>query len=455
MSTYTNPTRPIIMLVNETTLTQWNIENNVQQQFTAETGKYYWYTIYFGAGSELNRTSPVYVGKTWCYKNEDGIPELKIDLTETVSAYTYSGYKSLQPKYNVDNQKWNIETVSEGGTLYPIDDLENGLWHRNGIGRNYAFVYFYNNPNNIHRPDRTIFRMDKEVTSSWNMNTEVLGMKDNYSVQDLLHDEYPFWTNHWPLVNTEEFSLSGMINIGPQNLPINGHIGMENNYINVNFASNGLFNTGGYLPFNVKLSDIISFDIDEPSSLATATLESYQITEEPENIFNTGGAEHYEPLYTYNGNEDETLNPNEVKITIGDTVVPLGIFDSCPAKYYLKWQTRSCAPACMGLNGRTTLRQRYEKLLMRDNTQRNLLKTVGTEYMWEISTGKIDKRTYMALQDIFTSPWIILYDVSLDRSFFVNIEANDFAVKENVFVDMQPYCLTMTLVETTTLKSIY
>ena len=51
------------------------------------------------------------------------------------------------------------------------------------------------------------------------------------------------------------------------------------------------------------------------------------------------------------------------------------------------------------------------------------------------------------MQDIFTSPWCLLYDTMTDTTVYVKASDNAFTVKNNVFEDKRPFTFTINITE--------
>jgi hypothetical protein len=66
---------------------------------------------------------------------------------------------------------------------------------------------------------------------------------------------------------------------------------------------------------------------------------------------------------------------------------------------------------------------------------------------YERKSGIINKATYSAMEDIFTSPWCLLYDVSTDTSVYVRPTDNTFTRKNSIKEDKQPFTFNINLQE--------
>lgn len=437
-----NPTKPVVYILNNSTLADYNSKYHITQTFQCTPDRYYYYTVYIGR----NRRNILYHGKTWCYTNAAGRPELKIDMTSITKTYQYSGYGSLMPLYDPFTQTYREQQET---TAVPID--VNTEYEQNGYGVAYFYVYIFDRADEVGRHSNALFYYHMNLTSSWNLKQPVMDGDNSYGTQDLLTLEYPNWVSHYPYISTSRLNVSYLANVGNNALNTDPvwRFGSRQDYTH-NITVTEPF---GYHSINMDLGSLLPYISDEPTGeepvYINAPVPGSSST--VENSFTTGTSTIYRWTDSYRASEitQQVYSHayNLYMYNMGEQTL-VATFDPCPKKYYLKWQTRSCAPACIGFNGRSTISQNNQKTMMKDALLRNVAKMNNMTERFSINTGFIDKDTYVALQDIFTSPWLELYDTTRDELFYVNVTDTDYAIQDNVFVNNQPYNLTLNLEKT-------
>lgn len=127
--------------------------------------------------------------------------------------------------------------------------------------------------------------------------------------------------------------------------------------------------------------------------------------------------------------------------------IPFATFDECYSHYYLVWMTRSCTPVCYGFDGNTVFSQDFENTYMTSKYGNDILKIQTVSNKWELKSGVIDKNTYAVMEDIYTSPFLLLYDTHTDKYTYVKCEDNKFTRKNSVKEDQRPFTFTVNLTE--------
>lgn len=473
MATKTNPLKPLIFKFNAVT-----VEAVDNQSWYAQSGRYYFYSVYFANWN--NYGSPVFTGKTWCYDNEYNSPEITVDIADIVESYMYDSWHLLKPEYNIENQKNELFYLGNGSTVKPIC-CNKSIYSKHGFGRTVVMVYIHANADEIPGGGSSaLCYLRREVTSSWNIRAEVKGPTDTYVIQDLLDLQYPHFISHYPKAMTDELSISYLVNYN----------GLTTTGVNVYFGNNGTDNirigverddtlyteyTGGYLPFNIRLSDLIP-TLHEIYSPAVPFVQiiggnsSMQI----QNTFTTGTSVEYEPNNTWIGGnaQPHAADVPEVNETnkifywsVTNTSTPglravspkvqIAVLDECYSKYYLKWQTKSLVPVCCGFDGNTVVTENFDTMNMQNKYRTERLKTNKMKTSWELKSGIVDKTTYDVFCDIFTSPYVILYDTQTDKSYFVTVDDNSHRKYFNVKAEKMPRNFTINITEAEQTKIIY
>lgn len=236
----------------------------------------------------------------------------------------------------------------------------------------------------------------------------------------------------------------------------------------------GMYLTG-YLPFNITLYDAINSlgtDVKE----APVTFENIvgaNSSHAIQNTFTTGDADEYTPTNTWIGGTSKQHEPEREGYDYSNTLcimspeftwgagatsahpalpsqgycIPFATFDECYSHYYLVWMTRSCVPVCYGFSGNTIFSQDFENTFMTSKYGNDVLKMQTVTNKWELKSGVIDKNTYSVMEDIYTSPYLLLYDTHKDKYTYVKCEDNSFTRKNSTKEDQRPFTFTVNLTE--------
>lgn len=477
-----SPLKPVVVRFNPLT-TQYNIVPN----------RYYWYSVVIYYQSNQYR---VFVGKTWShpYNGNTSVGEIDMEISNILKPYMYESALSIKPEFDEVlgefHTRWN--TNQEEITTIDARDPRNY-----GFGVMKYWVYLFNSSANLSGSLSTaVASLEGELTSSWDIDAPAYYHDDDFVMQNLLELEMNRgFISHYPKISTTNFGVFGLVNISnnylfsyyedrPQPgggldetiLPIyigNQVFHMENEvkvYDAVELRlvmGDGQYATG-YLPMNVTLYDVLNAlrDVQEAPVIfenivganATATIH---------NTFQTGGSAEYTPTNTWIGGTAAPHEParqgydysNYVMImspdfTWGDEdnpstgySVPIGILDECYSRYYLVWMTRSCVPVCYGFGGNTVFSQDFDNTYMTSKYGNDILKLQTVTNKWELKSGIINKETYSVMEDIYTSPFLLLYDTQKDKYTYVKCTDNSFTRKNSTKEDKQPFYFNVNLQE--------
>ena len=92
---------------------------------------------------------------------------------------------------------------------------------------------------------------------------------------------------------------------------------------------------------------------------------------------------------------------------------------------------------------------------MKDIYRTEMLKIDEVTDKWELRSGIVDKATYKVFEDIFTSPYVILYSCEKDEACYVKGDDSEFRLKNRANEDKQPYSLTINISRADETKLIY
>lgn len=481
-----SPLKPVVVRFNPLT-TQYNIVPN----------RYYWYSVVIYYQSNQYR---VFVGKTWShpYNGNTSVGEIDMEISNILKPYMYESELSIKPEFDEAlgefHPRWN--TNQEEITTIDSHDPRNY-----GFGVMKYWVYLFNSSANLSGSLSTaVASLEGELTSSWDIDAPAYYHNDDFVMQNLLELEMNRgFISHYPKISTTNFGVFGLVNISDNYLfrysedrPRPGG-GLDRTILPI-YIGNQVFHMErvgtfirkvydavelrlvmgdgqyitGYLPVNVTLYDVLNAlrDVQEAPVIfenivganATATIQ---------NTFQTGGAAEYTPTNTWiagNSNEYEPARQgynysNYVMImspdfTWGDEdnpstgySVPIGVLDECYSHYYLVWMTRSCVPVCYGFDGNTVFSQDFDNTYMTSKYGNDILKLQTVTNKWELKSGIINKETYSVMEDIYTSPFLLLYDTHKDKCTYVKCMDNSFTRKNSTKEDKQPFYFNVNLQE--------
>lgn len=116
-------------------------------------------------------------------------------------------------------------------------------------------------------------------------------------------------------------------------------------------------------------------------------------------------------------------------ITVNGNTTKLCIIDFCAAPYYLKWQDRYGSWNSYGFSGKSTYKETFSKET--SSNWKGVTKPISTtvKCSWSLSSGWIPEKDVPHFENIFTSPYLALYDTERDTLHDVIITDNSFEEK--------------------------
>ena len=477
-----SPLKPVVVRFNPLT-TQYNIVPN----------RYYWYSVVIYYQSNQYR---VFVGKTWShpYNGNTSVGEIDMEISNILKPYMYESELSIKPEFDEALGEFHPRWYSNQEEISTIDSKDPRKY---GFGVMKYWVYLFNNSANLSNSLNTaVASLEGELTSSWDIEGSAYYHTDDFVLQNLLELEMNRgFISHYPKISTTNFGVFGLVNISdnymfryyedrPQPgggldetiLPIyiGNQVFHKENKVKVYDAvelrlimTDGQYITG-YLPMNVTLYDVLNSlrDVQE-APVVFENIIGANASETIKNTFQTGGATAYTPTETWIGGTAAPHEParqgydysNYVMImspdfTWGDEKtpstgysVPIGVLDECYSRYYLVWMTRSCVPVCYGFGGNTVFSQDFDNTYMTSKYGNDILKLQTVTNKWELKSGIINKETYSVMEDIYTSPFLLLYDTQKDKYTYVKCTDNSFTRKNSIKEDKQLFYFNVNLQE--------
>lgn len=489
MATMLNPLKPLVLVFNPSTFPSYLFARN----------EYYYYTVEIQRPYDGYR---IFTGKAWA-KNYlyTGYGEITIDLSSLIKPYMYKGKELLEPEYDANALTLTTTWTQPGAFVYGLNYRDYATY---GFGVTKVYVHFYQSDITNIRVQNAVAVKEIEVTSSWDINGDINHANDTFDTQEISQYEFgQTFISHYPRVLTDNFGVFGLINISHQYYDdtidtSNGVILQVGNDLTTALQLKGVGDTaytGGYLPFKFKLSQIVN-TLQEwtQDEILERNIVGGNASRAPQNYINTGTAQSYVVENVFYGGDaqghgagregfdrsnsiyympkptDFPLNPgpqpqrsqynteeeyeealaqwtDRVHHQGSETWIRFAELDTCPKKYYLVWMTRSCTPACFGFDGNTVYSESYEDTLLTNIYNMEMSKIQNITKKYELKSGVINKATYSAMEDIFTSPWCLLYDVSTDTSVYVRPTDTTFTRKNSMKEDKQPFMFNINLQE--------
>lgn len=110
-------------------------------------------------------------------------------------------------------------------------------------------------------------------------------------------------------------------------------------------------------------------------------------------------------------------------------VAVCGVFDGCPAKYYLQWQDRLGSVQSQPFDGTNTVSFDYDTDTIKNSFGEKRVLNNEQTIKWKINTGWISEKLYPFYESIFVSPYLRLYDSENDISYSVLVTDKTFTEK--------------------------
>lgn len=456
MATKLNPLQPLVVILNPETFSDYT--------FSANT--YYFYTV------ELQRPYDnyrVFTGKAWAkqygYTNNG---EITIDISSIAKPYMYSGYDLLKPIYDPIQMEIRANWTAPGTYISGLESLN---FLTAGYGCVKTYIHFYQAGTTNISVQNALAVKEISLTSSWNLRSEVYEVDDAFNAQELTSIEFGnTFISHYPKILSENFGVFGLLNVSKQywsdsGLAHQGTIFKVGNDVTTGIEIKGNYESiyaAGYVPFKLKLSDIVptltAWTQEETlvtdivggnssritqNTILTGTSSSYTVNQ----IFYAGDSR---PHATAVEGFDKSNSVYYIPMNDGargEGWIRFAELDECYKRYYLVWMTKSCAPVCYGFGGNTVYSEDYSHTTMTNIYNMELSKIQNITKRYELKSGVIDKETYTVMEDIYTSPWCLLYDTQTDKSIYVRPTDGSFTRKNSIREDRQPFTFVVNMQE--------
>lgn len=491
------PLNPVVVRFNPTTT-----------NYQVIPGRYYYYSVVIYYPENYYR---VFVGKTWAhsYKGDNNIGEIDMEISNILKPYMYESEYSIKPEFNEADGEfhpyWNsnqeeVSTIdSNDPRLYGFGVMNYGVYlfetsTNLALNQSVALIqgqltssWDIDSPAYYHE-DSFIMQnlLELEFPKGFVSHYPKI-MTTNFGVFGMVNISDAYMWNYYEDRPSPGGGLAETIlpiYIGNQVFHMEEQEGPDDQdpvYEKVYDAIElrivvgaGMYMTG-YLPFNITLYDAInSLRNARETPVVFENIIGANSAQQIDNIFTTHSSSEYTPTNTWIGGTSKQHEPARDGYDYSNTIwvmspdftwgegpstahpegvpgtgyaIPVGVFDECYSRYYLVWMTRSCVPVCYGFDGNTIFSQDFENTFMTSKYGNDILKMQTVINKWELKTGTIDQNTYSVMEDIYTSPYLLLYDTLKDKYTYVKCDDNGFTRKNSVREDNRPFTFTVNLSE--------
>lgn len=414
------------------------------------SGLYYYYRV-------VANGSLVYFGKTFC-STVEGVPTVELDLRRILQANAYNSQYSLKPVYDNNKQiytpsfaerkRFADTDIMQRYTVYIDSDLEQTVVAQTElmVTSAYDLIQEMPAPNQItafiqplkYRTNlipcypnvvTDLYGIYFFTEYSGNLNTSQQGMTWMYLLDS------PTWSAqyNYPLTTWPQGGVPGNVDttthLGYRNtLPFN--ITMEYFFTNVTNAFHGESTEDNMI-------------IGGNSTNETDIIVGGNSTNTTNIIVGGSASSAGQQTITRDFTGDVYISSNGGTLVTPEKVAHI---DECTKKYYLAWQTHSGAPFSYGFDGNTVKKSTVERTVITNYSNFDSVAAIEQRHEWELRSGIVSADLYDLFADILDSPYLYLYSVEEDKSWYCTLQDNDFTWKK-VKVEKQPLNLTLNLKE--------
>lgn len=405
------------------------------QSYSLITGKYYYYRL-------LANNSTVYFGKTFCV-GTNGIPTVELDLRRILQSNAYDGQYSLKPVYDLNNQVYTPSfadrkafantDIMQQYTVNLESDLQGTVVATETFVVTSAYDLITPMPDQSHIATfiQPLAYRTPLIPHYPNVITELYGIY--FFIEYKLGQTYwvylldkPTWSSTYNYQLTTSANLDSSTHVGQRNtLPFNISLSYFYNYITSHFSGEEMqsnFIELGNATTNYS-DEIILGNNPDIIDLGDANSTGQQSVIRP-----------------FTGDLYVTTNQG------GESPVQVAHIDECTKDYYLAWQTHSGAPFSYGFDGNTIKKSNVDRTIISNYSNFDSVAMIEQRYEFELRSGVVSKELYELFGDIFDSPYLYLYSVKEDKSWYCTLQDNDFTYKK-IKTERRPLDLTLNLKE--------
>lgn len=418
--------------------------SNVSTRF--EDGQITYYTVRIQDSSNHTFTQLKYVANAYTYPNKDIRPTFDIvetDLSRLIQGcdWVYSYQSSIGTFTNAILPHYPAKATAKYGfglQLYSNyqEDEEFPYSLRSAIGNDISLGYTYV----PERANQTFLSLADMVTAQSGQQNKVQLLSDDDTIVYLKHsnsDNDPFghFVSHLEykgIVFISSFTVKGYSGGGWTDITTSsyGSPEFEDEYL------------PKYITNNPEASILWDYDliVADPELYASAylptQLEAETAIDNYENQFEPVIVEPWISEQIKEGYEAIRISPNFADSVISRTVTdyyegncPVAIMDKCYSRYYLAWNDRYGDIQSQAFDGKIEYSEDIDNNEIQDYKYRRRISYKALQPKWRLRTGWIKEDIYPYYESIFTSPYLLLYDTELDKSWNVILMDNEYKEK--------------------------
>ena len=327
---------------------------------------------------------------------------IEVDITDVIRNYAFRH----DYKYDITTQKWVPENLTSSITLMPVEDAN--YWRTS----KFSITETDTEDWEVNLDITTLFfpeyYTDEEIENPYDANNESLVPSINYS--GILP--------RVPWIYTDNYYVGIEALLGGHNAPLTTTVHLQGDYV-----GDGSIILQGYGNYSA------SYSLTDFLNLFTPPLPNIingGDVNELTDIIDAGDADSDYPYIIPYG-ASTVLNPGE------DTITSNGIgivgLDACPAKYYIQWTTpfgewQSQPLQSVGFN------ENSDNFSI--NTTKRVLNNIEnrSEAKFICRSYKVTNDQYKLLSTLQYAPYILLYDVQKDKSYYCVMDTDSIVVRD-------------------------
>lgn len=150
-------------------------------------------------------------------------------------------------------------------------------------------------------------------------------------------------------------------------------------------------------------------------------------------VFMRTGDSEVDPYYqfTINSFEVEECGSGNTYYVTKDKVDKFAKLSECNKGYYLLWEDRYGSYQSQKFDKVSTFKEDIERSTYNTYTGEKVYNSISVTPTFTINSNWIKSELYPYYESIFVSPYLLLYDVENDESYYVNITDSEFIEKTN------------------------
>lgn len=113
----------------------------------------------------------------------------------------------------------------------------------------------------------------------------------------------------------------------------------------------------------------------------------------------------------------------------GSLVSKVANIDECPSDYYLIWMDRTGAYQCQPFTKKVTRTENISTTSITNMFDEVRPAITSVKNTWTLNSDWLNEEEYNAFESIFVSPYLYLYDTTLDKGYWVNCDTKQWTAR--------------------------